>query len=156
MKSKTNRSKWKLIEDTDAAVSFWLTGESLIKGITVPSPPSSKTPTVVRITHSNSYGPVDADIYVRLGDPDHPLDAEDFDNVSDWQPAQLVEDLTWGTESESWAPRANSNGEECSWSGTHDAEIEFPKGKSQIEIKVISRDEAVCSIVLANWQVNIR
>ena len=153
---KTNPPGWKFVEEADAAVCFWLTGESVIKAVTDPSPPSSKSPTIVRFTHSNTYGPVAADIFVRLGDPKHPLGADDFDSVSDWRPAKLVEDLTWDADNDTWQARGNSSGEGTEWNGTFEVRIQFPKGKSQIEIKVISQDSAVCSIVLSNWTVNAR
>jgi hypothetical protein len=148
-------SAWKQLEESTAAVTFYLTGESLLLGATMPSPPNSKAPTVIRVSHSNCYGPVDADIFVRLGNPKKPLDVQDFDTVSDWAKAKLVEDLT-ETEDGGWKPRGKAKGEGSYWSGTYDAEIQFTKGHHQIELKVISRVEHVCSIVLSNWKVFVR
>lgn len=51
--------------------------------------------------------------------------------------------------------RANG-GDENTWCGTYDVELQFPKGQHQIELKIISREKAVCSIVLSNWKVNVR
>jgi len=92
--AKKRAQTWKQVEDSTAAVSFYLTGESVVRAVTIPSPPSSKTTTIVRVSHSNCYGPVDSDVFVRLGNPKKPLDVQDFDTVSDWCKAKLVEDLT--------------------------------------------------------------
>ena len=91
MAAKTSKQQWKRVEDSK--VYYQLTGESVVQGVSIPEPPSSKTPTIVRVTHQNSLGRVDADVFVRLGNPKHPLKWNDFDTVSDWQQAALVEDL---------------------------------------------------------------
>jgi hypothetical protein len=149
-------SAWRQIEHWAAKVEFQLTGESIIRAATIPSPPSSKTPTVVRITHSNSYGLVDSDVFVRLGDPKRPLGVQDFDTVTDWQKTELVEDLLWRDDREAWVLRSKAKGDTSVWSGTYEVEIPFPKGHHQIEIKIISRVPEVCSIVLSNWKVYVR
>lgn len=154
MRAKKTQSTWKQVEDSDAAVTFYLTGESIIKAVTVPKPPSSKSPAIVRVSHSNSYGPVSSDIFVRLGNPKKPLGVQDFDTVSDWQKAKLVEDLIW--DDEQWKSRGKAKGAGLLWTGTYEVEIQFPKGHHQIEMKVISREETVCSIVLSNWNVHVR
>jgi hypothetical protein len=146
---------WKQVDDSTAAVSFYLTGESVVRAVTIPSPPSSKTPTIVRVSHSNCYGPVDSDVFVRLGNPKKPLGVQDFDTVSDWREAELVEDLTESGDG-GWKARGKAKGNGSYWSGTYEVEIQFPKGQHQIEIKIISRVEQVCSIVLSNWKVNVR
>lgn len=150
------RSAWRQIEHWAAAVEFALTGESIIRAATIPAPPSSKKPTVVRVTHSNSYGPVDSNVFVRLGDPKKPLGVEDFNTVSDWRSAKLVEDLLWCNKREEWVLRAKAKGDTSVWSGTYEVEIQFPKGHHQIELKIISRVPEVCSIVLSNWKVYVR
>ena len=129
---------------------------SVISAATIPAPPSSKTPTVVRVTHSNVYGRVDSDVFVRLGDPKKPLDVQDFDTVSDWRKAELVEDLLWNEEQKIWVLRGKRKGVGIYWSGTYESEIQFSKGYHQIEFKVISRVPEVCSIVLSNWKVYVR
>lgn len=149
-------SPWRLVEPWAENVSYHLTGESVIRAATVPSPPSSKTPTVVRITHSNSYGLVDSDVFVRLGDPERPLDVQDFDTVSDWQKAELVEDLLWRSDRNEWVLRRKAKDHNSVWSGTYEVEIQLPKGHHQIELKIVSRVEQVCSIVLSNWKVYVR
>jgi hypothetical protein len=149
-------SPWRQIEHWAAKVEYQLTGESIIRATTSPSPPSSKTPTVIRITHSNSYGLVDSDVFVRLGDPKRPLGVQDFDSVSDWQRAALVEDLLWRDDREEWVLRSKAKGDTSVWSGTYEAEFQFQKGHHQIELKIISRVPEVCSIVLSNWKVYVR
>jgi hypothetical protein len=155
MADKKSQKEWKMIEDANSEVQFYLTGESVLKATTIPAPPSSKTATIVRVTHYNSYGPVDSDIFVRLGDPKKPLDVQDFDTVSDWRKAELVEDLTLNDSSGEWMLRGKDEGE-ASWSGTYEVEMQFPKGQHQIELKIISRVPHVCSIVLSNWKVSVR
>ncbi len=153
----TNKeSPWRLIQHWTAKVEFQLTGESIIRATTIPSPPSSKKPTIILITHSNSYGPVDSDVFVRLGDPRRSLGAEDFDTVTDWQKAELVEDLLWRNDREEWVLRSKAKGDTSIWSGTYEAAVQFPKGHRQIEMKIISRVPEVCSIVLSNWRVYVR
>jgi hypothetical protein len=146
----------KQIADSNAAVTFDLTGESVIRAAVIPSPPRFKAPTVVRVSHSNSYGPVDSDVYVRLGDPKRPLDVQDFDTVSDWRKAELIEDLTWSDTRRKWARRGTSKGVGSYWSGTYEVAVQFPRGRHQIELKIISRVPEVFSIVLSNWQVYVK
>jgi hypothetical protein len=152
---KKKPQKWKKVEGSTAAVSFYLTGESVVRAVTLPTKPSSKTPTIVRVSHSNCYGPVASDVYVRLGNPKKPLDVQDFDTVSDWRKAKLVEDLTDNGDG-GWKPRGKAKAMGLYWSGTYEVAIQFPKGRHQIELKIISRVEQVCSIVLSNWKVNVR
>ena len=147
---------WKQIEVSNAKVNFDLTGESVIRAATIPSSPTSKGPTIVRVSHSNVYGRVDSDIFVRLGDPKKPLDVEDFDTVSDWRESKLVEELLWSEERDKWVLAANAKGDTSVWCGTYDVGLLFPKGHHQIEIKIISRVPEVCSIVLSNWKVYVR
>jgi len=156
-KNATARQRaWKQIQHSSADVSYYLTGESVVRAATFPVPPSSKTPTVVRVSHSNSCGRVDSDVFVRLGDPQRPLDVQDFDTVSDWQRAKLVEDLLWSDEREKWVLKSRAKGSTTAWCGTYEAKIYFPKGHHQIEFKIISRVSEVCSIVLSNWKVYVR
>ena len=121
-------------------VAYYLTGESVLKAATIPQPPTAQTPTAVRVTHSNSYGFVDSDIFVRLGNPKSPLGAEDFDTVPDWRQATLIEDSVWSDASGDWVPRTEENpDEEATWSGTYEAELQIPAGQHLIEIKIVSR-----------------
>jgi hypothetical protein len=154
--AKRKQPAWKQVESSAAKVSFYLTGESVVRAVTIPDPPSSKTPTVVRITHSNVYGRVDSEVFVRLGDPSRPLGVQDFDTVADWRKAKLVEDLLWSDEREDWISRSKAKGDTSVWSGTYEAELQFSGGHQQIELKLISRVPQVCSIVLSNWKVYVR
>jgi hypothetical protein len=43
----------KQIHDSNAAVVFDLTAESLLKAATIPNPPTSKQPAIVRTTHNS-------------------------------------------------------------------------------------------------------
>src|SRR5262249_50580199 len=147
---KKRAQTWKQVDDSNATVSFYLTGESVIRAVTIPKQPSSKAPTVVRVSHSNEYGPVDSYVFVLLGNQKKPLGARDFDKVSDWKKAKLVEDLSWNDATDDWKPRGKAKGVGSYWSGTYEVEILFPKGQHQIELKIISRVEQVCSIVLSN------
>lgn len=147
---------WKQIEDKNADTSFFLTGDSILRAATIPKPPTAKGRTIVRVTHTNTYGCVDSDVFVRLGNPKQPLGVEDFDTVSDWQQAKLVEDLVLDGKTDKWVTRTKKNGEDTTWSGTYEVELQFPKGYSQIELKLISRVPAVCSIVLSNWKVHVK
>jgi hypothetical protein len=154
--TKGRQGPWRQLGDSNAKVTFYLTGESVIRAATIPTPPTSKRPAVVRVTHSNPIGRVDADVFVRLGDSRKPLGVQDFDTVSDWRKAVLVEDLLWNDERDDWVPRGKAKGIGSSWSGTYEAEMQFPKGHHQIEVKVISRVPEVCSIVLSNWKAYVR
>ena len=68
----------------------------------------------------------------------------------------MVEDLLWSDEREEWVLKSKAKGDTSVWSGTYEAEIQFPKGHHQIELKIISRVPEVCSIVLSNWKVYVR
>ena len=74
---------------------FWqLDGESELYAATIPDPPKADVAIVVRLTHSNSYGPFDdAEFFVRVGDPDKPTDQAAVDSATDWVQARLVEEL---------------------------------------------------------------
>ena len=108
------------------------------------------------MAQANPYGPVDSDIFVRLGNPKKPLGVKDFDTVSDWKKAKLIEDLSWNDAIDDWKPRGRAKGVGSYWMGTYEVAIRFPKGRHQIELKIISRVKEVCSIVLSNWKVNVR
>ena len=149
------KENWKSIGPANATVSYQLTGESVIRAATIPAPPSSKKPAIVRVSHLNCYGPVDSDIFVRLGNPKKPLGVKDFNTVSDWRKAELVEDLT-EREDDEWKLRESTDVRSAYWCGTYQVEIQFPKGYHQIELKIISRVKQVCSIVLSNWKVHVR
>ena len=151
--SKGEEPKWKRIADSQ--IHYQLTGESVLMAISIPARPSSKKPALVRVTHSNSEGRVDSDLFVRIGNPKKPLKWNAFDTVSDWVRMPLVEDLVQSAAGQ-WVLRGKKTGEGVPWSGTYETEIQFPKGQHLIEIKIISRVPEVSSIVLSNWKVNVR
>jgi hypothetical protein len=153
--TEARQRAWRQLVDSTAKATFYLTSESVIRAATFPTPPARKGPTVVRVTHSNTIGRVDSDVFVRLGNPKRPLGPQDFGTVSDWRQAALVEDLLWNDVRDDWVPRGKAKGLGSSWSGTYEAKMEFPKGQHQIELKVISRVPEVCSIVLSNWKVYV-
>jgi len=70
------------------------------------------------MAQANPYGPVDSDIFVRLGNPKKPLGVKDFDTVSDWKKAKLIEDLSWNDAIDDWKPRGRAKGVGSYWTGT--------------------------------------
>ncbi len=154
MATKQPKVPWRILKGPEH--SYSLTGESALGASASPYPPKSKTPTLIRFTHSNCYGPVDADIFVRIGDPKSPLGLTDFDTVSDWRQAKLVADTVWNDKREEWVSRPKKMVGEMSWQATYEAEVQFAPGKHLIEIKFVSPIEHVCSIVLSNWEVSVR
>src|SRR3954466_11418539 len=92
-KAKSSELKVPILKEKE--ISYYLTGESLLKASISPFPPTSKAPAIIQFTHSNCYGPVDAEIFVRIGDPKSPLGLTDFETVSDWQKSQVVADQVW-------------------------------------------------------------
>lgn len=149
-----SESSWKFLTDDTAKVSYYLTGESVLRAATIPERPGSKSPTTVRATHLNSYQWIDSDLYVRIGDPVNPLEPAGLDTVDDWRPMNAIEDLI---EDEGYVCRPRRKKEiQGWWLGTFEMELHFPKGHHLIELKLISRVEHVCSIVLSNWKVYVR
>ncbi len=144
----------KVIRDSE---TFWqLDGESELYAVTIPDPPKAGAATTVRLTHSNSYGPVDeADLFVRVGDPKHPTGQHDLNSARDWVQARLVEELVFVDGEEILRSEAQEVFEdETLWEGTYDAELVIPAGRHSIEVKIISRHpELLRSLVLADWEI---
>jgi hypothetical protein len=163
---KTKEPELKAPIFTGREISYYLTGESLLKGSVTPFPPTSKEPATVRFTHSNSYGPVDAEIFVRMSEPKPPLGFEEFLKEQEkelsvestgWLKAKTVADEIWDDENEKWIPRPKkTTAGETMWQGTYEAQLQFPPGKHVIEIKFISPIEHVCSAVFSNWEFNVK
>jgi len=153
----TNDKNRKAVTDSDV---FWqLDGESDLHVDTLPHPPTSKGPTTIRLTHSNTYGPFDeADFFVRLGTPGKPTAPEDLDSAKDWIKAVLVEELVYvGGEEILRSEAEEPFEEETPWEGTYEAQLTLPPGPQRIEIKVISRQlELLQSTVLADWDVVVK
>lgn len=150
------RKNAKAVRDTE---NVWqLEGESDLAAITIPAPPVFGTPTVVRLTHSNSCGPFDeAEFFVRLGDPNHPTDESDLDSATDWIKAQLVEELVNVDGDEIFRSEAEEPFEdETPWDGTYEAQLIFQAGRRLVEIKIVSRrPKLIASRVLADWDVTV-
>ncbi len=144
----------KAVRDSE---TFWqLEGESDLYAATIPEPPDAGQPTIVRLTHSNTYGPVDdVEFFVRIGDPDRPSRENDLNSASDWVKAQLVEELVFVDDEEMLRQDAEEPfEEETPWEGTYEAELQTPAGRHSIEIKIVSPfPELLSSRVLADWEI---
>jgi hypothetical protein len=138
-------------------MSWQLDGESDLNAATIPDPPTAGAATTVRLTHSNQYGPFDdADLFVRIGDPDNPTEQDDLDSASDWVQAKLVEELVYVDGEEMLRSEAEEPFEdETPWDGTYEAQLVLPPGRCSIEIKIVSRQPDVMrSLVLADWEIS--
>jgi hypothetical protein len=146
----------KVIRDSE---TFWqLEGESELYAIIIPDPVKPGVASTVRFTHSNSFGPFDeAEIFVRVGDPDKPSDQDDLDSATDWVPARLVEELVTIDDEEMLRSEAEEPFEdETPWDGTYDAELVIPMGRRSIEIKIVSKHpELLASQVLTGWDITV-
>ena len=152
-KSKT----WKAIKESD--LDWQLDGESVLRAAIEPSRPKAKEVATVRITHSNTYGPLTgADLYLRVGNPARPTAQDDLDSATDWIKASLVEELVWVDEKEILRSDAQEPFDgETPWWGTYEAPLSFPPGKHSIEIKIVSEDpELLTSAVLSGWEITVR
>lgn len=157
---KANRKRsrdWQAVRD--CGVVWELGGESDLRAITLPHPPTANGETIIRLTHSNTYGPFDeAEFFVRTGDIDRPIGAGDLDSATDWAKADLVEELVYveGTEmlrSEAQEPFED----ETPWWGTYQARLTLLPGRQRIEIKVLSHaPDLLRPVVLADWEVNVQ
>jgi len=150
--SKKNKT-WKAVKKSD--VHWQLDGESVLRAELEASRPKAGEKAVVRLTHSNVYGPLTAaDFYVRIGDPLHPTGQGDLDSATDWVKASLVEELVWGNEREMLRSQAQEPFDgETPWWGTYEATLSFPSGKHSIEVKIVSRvPDLLSSMVLSGWE----
>jgi hypothetical protein len=75
--------------------------------------------------------------------------------VPDWTKAALVEEIIWSDEEQAWVAAPKGMIGDTLWCATYDAALQFRPGRHLIEIKLVSREEAVCSIVLSNWKVRV-
>lgn len=74
--------------------SWELGGESVLFCEAIPNPPQSVGVTLIRITHSNIYFPIDdVEFFIRVGDPRSPTAFDDLDSATDWVIAELVEEI---------------------------------------------------------------
>jgi hypothetical protein len=146
----------KAIRDSE---TWWqLDGESMLHAAVVPDPPKANIPTIVRLTHSNCYGPFDeAEFFVRVGDPARPSGQEDLNSAKDWVKARLIEELVTVDDEEMLRSEAEEPFEdETPWEGTYDAVLNLPAGRRSIEIKILSRKpDLLRSMVLSDWGVSV-
>jgi hypothetical protein len=151
-----NANERKAIRDSE---TFWqLEGEADLYAVTIPDPPRPGDATIVRLTHSNSYGPMeDAAFFVRLGNPDQPTDEFDFNSRHDWVGTQLVEELVNVDGEEMLRSEAEGPFEdETPWDGTYEAQLVIPAGRHSLEIKIISgQPELLSSRVLTGWEITV-
>jgi hypothetical protein len=146
----------KVVRDSE---TFWqLEGESELYAIVIPDPPQANRAATVRLTHSNSYGPMDeADLFVRVGNPAAPTRQNDLKSAQDWVPARLVEELVHVDDEEMLRSDAEESfEEETPWDGTYEAQLTFPTGRHSIEIKIVSRQpDLLTSRVLSDWGISV-
>ncbi len=142
--------------------SHWnweLGGESIIFCETIPNTPKSEEPTLVRITHSNIYYPVDdVEFLVRVGNPDNPTAYDDLDSASDWTKTELVEEIVRIDNEElhrSEAEEPFGREQEVPWDGTFETSLNLRSGKSSIEIKVLSKGY-IQSGVISDWIIDVK
>ena len=148
--------------DDDAPIDWELQGESTLRAAVIPDPPDSTADSLVRITHTNLYGPIDfMEFFVRLGDPDNPTEQNDITAHADWAKLELVEEVL-GIEDDDGEEidilRSDFEGEldpfeEIMWDGTFDAKLKLRRGMNSIEIKALSHAEKFRSFILAGWAV---
>lgn len=143
----------------DSPLVWELGGESVIHCEVSPDPPEGGQEATIRLTHSNSYGPVDdVRFSIRLGDLQNPTGFQDGDAATDWQPMQLVEEIVWLDGQE--RHRSDVAGQldpmdEIVWAGTFESALTFPAGTQRIEIRVDSGGP-LQSGVISDWTVDVR
>lgn len=139
--------------------SWELGGESVIHCETQPNPPLHEQGTLIRLTHSNAYGPVDdVRFLVRVGDLQRPTRDDQVDAVTDWTEMVLVAESVWVNGEE--RPRSEAESEMDpevgdAWAGTFEATLRFPAGKQRIEIQVLSNGP-LGSGVISDWRVKVQ
>ena len=141
----------------DSPFVWEIGGESTLHADTRPAPGDANGRTLIRITHSNVYGPVDfISLYVRVGDSTRPTAFDDLDSSDDWLEMQLVAQSLFIDENEidrSEAGEAYNPMEETPWRGTFEAMLDLLPGRHSIEIKVLSSNEIMQSGVISDWHV---
>ena len=148
---------WKAVKKGDA--DWQLDGESMLRSELEPARPKASQKVIVRLTHSNVYGPLtEADFYVRIGDPDAPTDQEDLNSARDWVKTSLVEELVWVDDDYMLRSSAKEPFDgETPWEGTYEATLSFPSGRHSIEIKIVSRvPDLLRSLVLSGWEISVK
>jgi hypothetical protein len=153
-KSSPKAAKTKAIRESDL---FWeLPAESELRAAIIPDPPQPKKQAIVRLTHTNPYGPFGpAQLFVRIGDLENPTDESDGDSITDWVSCQLVEELLYIDGQD--IPRSSAKeplGDETPWTATYEAKLKLPADECSIEIRVVSEHpEVQYSAVLSDWSL---
>ncbi|HPF58407.1 MAG TPA: hypothetical protein PK820_06385 [Candidatus Competibacteraceae bacterium] len=143
---------------TDSENYWELSGESVLNAAIIPEKPKSNEATLIRLTHSNSYCPIDGvNFYIRIGDPSNPTQFNDLDSHNDWSELKLIEELVLINEeevlrSEMKAPLAMD--EEMPWDATFETKMNIPEGDHLIEIKVVCPSGFMPSGVISDWRVS--
>ncbi len=134
-----------------------LAGESMLFAQTEPKCLAHTQAVIVRVTHNNVYGPVDdAELYVRIGNPDIPTVFDDLDGGSEWYPLVLVEELlTVDGDEVDRSSLEEPIYVETPWEATYECELKFAPGKRSIEIRVVSEIEGL-SAVISDWIVEVK
>jgi len=143
----------------DSENTWQLEGESDLAAIIIPDPPKAGGTAIIRLTHSNSYGPFDeAEIFIRLGNPAQRTGEFDLDTKKDRIKAKLVEELVYVDDEEILRSEAQEPFEdETPWDGTYEAQLVIPTGQHSIEIKIVSSNpELLASRVLSDWDVSVK
>jgi len=134
-----------------------LAGESILLAETEPKSLAHGKPVIVRVTHHNVYGPVDAaQLYARVGDPDRPTAFEDLDGGGEWHRLILVEELLSvdGDEVDRSSLDEAVYGE-TPWTGTYEWELALSSGKHTIETKVVSEMDGINGVI-SDWIVRVK
>ena len=139
-------------------LTWELGGESVIFTETLPNPPRAGEETLIRITHSNVYCPIeDTEFFIRVGDPDNPTAWDVPQSASDWIKAELVEEIVSVDGEQMHRSQANEpfgREQEVPWDGTFEARLTFAAGKASVEINVVSQG-MVQSGVIADWHLTV-
>lgn len=140
----------------DSPNSWELGGESIVHCELIPNPPRAGEETLVRLSHTNPYAPIDDVVFfIRRGDLKNPTSFADLNSAADWQPMELVEEIVKVGGREIYRSEAEepfSLTEEVLWSGTFESSLFLEKGKNRIEIKVSSKGP-IQSGVISDWRV---
>ncbi len=142
----------------DSPKAWELGGESIIHCEIRPDPPLGGEETLIRLTHSNAYGPIDdVKFFVRIGDLQNSTRFEDLDSATDWRAMELIEEIVWVDGAERYRSEVADILEpkdEIVWAGTFEAALLFPVGKQRIELKVVSSGH-LQSGVISDWWVKV-
>ena len=149
------RDQYKAI--AESPLIWALGGESTLQAASLPERPQAGEMTTIRLTHSNSYWPMDeVQFAIRVGQPSAPTPIDQADSVDDWQAMVLIEELL-DVEGEI-IPRDEAEDDdmvgEVPWDGTFEAQLCLPAGRCLIEIRVSAPDGgSVSSGIIADWTI---